>query len=493
MPDKAPAAPGAEGRRQRFGDLGTAIGLLIVAWTWVLASFPLKDNSFLTHLATGRIILDEGSVPSTDPYTFTAQGVDWTVQSWLASVIYAVAEQVGGDAGLRILVLVMFGVAGALLWRLSAPADSILVRISIVTVALIVASDVWSERPYMAGVIGLSIVWLALDGAVRPWVLVPVLWLWANTHGSFPLALLLVLSVLAGQWLDRRRSAHSDTGSTEGHGHALAVLRAVAVGTLVSAIGPLGPRVLIFPLKSFTQSDVFSEIVEWGAPTFEDTPERAFLLLVLAAIAAVTRLGTWRHAVPLIVFVGAGLVAQRNITMALMVIVPVLAAAAPSMGTLTGRSRLPIGPALTAVAAALVLMIGYSSLEGSVTALDPYPERAVAWQHAADPDRAAGNTATPDFVGNLLEVLDGAEGVVFVDDRADMFPSEFFADTRAVARGEARWSAVLDDYDIDVLLWPRTSQLTSLAAEDDAWRVIYADTESVVACRRGAGCEALEA
>ena len=40
---------------------------------------------------------------------------------------------------------------------------------------LFVVSDLWSERPYMVGVIGLSVVWLALEGRVRPWLLVPLL------------------------------------------------------------------------------------------------------------------------------------------------------------------------------------------------------------------------------------------------------------------------------------------------------------------------------
>ena len=62
---------------------------------------PLNDNSFFTHLATGRIILDGGGIPRSDPYTFSAHGASWTVQSWLASVLYAGAEEVGGLTAVR--------------------------------------------------------------------------------------------------------------------------------------------------------------------------------------------------------------------------------------------------------------------------------------------------------------------------------------------------------------------------------------------------------
>ena len=74
--------------------LGGALGVLFVGAGAAIGLRSLADNSFLTHLATGRLILDSGSVPSHDPYTFTAAGEPWTVQSWLASLLYAVAEDV---------------------------------------------------------------------------------------------------------------------------------------------------------------------------------------------------------------------------------------------------------------------------------------------------------------------------------------------------------------------------------------------------------------
>ena len=39
----------------------------------------LSDNSFLTHLTTGRQILD-GHIPHADPYSYTRAGTPWVVQ-----------------------------------------------------------------------------------------------------------------------------------------------------------------------------------------------------------------------------------------------------------------------------------------------------------------------------------------------------------------------------------------------------------------------------
>ena len=54
-----------------------------------------------------------------------------------------------------------------------------------------------------------------------------------------------------------------------------------------------------------------------------------------------------------------------------------------------------------------------------------------------------------------------------------------------------RWSQVLDDHDIGVALWARSSTVTSLLAQDEEWRVVFADLDSIVACRRGPACDRL--
>ena len=68
------------------------MGLVGAAAAFV-ASRPLTDNSFLTHLATGRLILADG-VPAENPFLFT--GTSFPVPSWWWSVLLA-----GRRGGLR--------------------------------------------------------------------------------------------------------------------------------------------------------------------------------------------------------------------------------------------------------------------------------------------------------------------------------------------------------------------------------------------------------
>ena len=84
-------------------DLAFLIGAGFVLWGLYIGLGQISDNSFFTHLATGRLILHDG-IPRHDPYSFTAAGEPWVVQSWLASWLYGFVDSWWGPAGLRVLM-----------------------------------------------------------------------------------------------------------------------------------------------------------------------------------------------------------------------------------------------------------------------------------------------------------------------------------------------------------------------------------------------------
>src|SRR3954464_15697066 len=56
----------------------------------------IHDNGTFTHLRTGIDMANTGAIPRTDPYSFTARGHAWTVQSWLPEWTYGWAYRIGG-------------------------------------------------------------------------------------------------------------------------------------------------------------------------------------------------------------------------------------------------------------------------------------------------------------------------------------------------------------------------------------------------------------
>lgn len=457
----------------RAPSLAAALGALVALVGMVIGTAPLSDNSFFTHLATGRLILDRGGVPTVDPYTFTALGEPWTVQSWLPSWLYASTEALGGAIGLRWLVGGISTLLALLAWRLLRPAASPLVRLALAGLFLAVGGDLWSARPLLVGLCALAVTILVVEGGARPWVLLPIGWIWANSHGSFPLGLVYLVVVVVGARLDGgslREPLHASGWLTGG----------LAAGT----VGPLGLGALTFPLELLGRQDVLDHVVEWQAPTFASLGERAFLLQLMLAVVALARRPTYRMGLVTAVFGGAALLGQRNIVIASLVLLPELARAAPVVGRLRseGHQRAAAGLLLLAVtlgAVALAERRAQPNFE-----LAAYPVDALAFIESQDLDLERHHLAAPDVVGNLRELIEGPSGTVFFDDRFDLFDASVSADHLVLTQLGTTTRSVLDAYKIDLALWPRGSPVAQWLLADDGWRPLYADDAWVLSCRR---------
>ena len=149
-----------------------------------IGAAALGDNSFFTHLTTGRYILENG-FPSSDVYSFTAPGERWVVQSWLVSVVYGVLDRVVGLVGIRAFSAVLTGTVAGIMWTLTRPAKGLVTHLAICVVGTTLGATIWAPRPLMVGLVLLGIT-LLVARRLPPWVLVPVFWLWVNSHGSFP-------------------------------------------------------------------------------------------------------------------------------------------------------------------------------------------------------------------------------------------------------------------------------------------------------------------
>src|SRR3546814_549276 len=239
----------------------------------------------------------------------------------------------------------------------------------------------------MVGVIGVGLVWLALDGAIPWWTMVPMLWVWGNTHGSFLFAGGLVVAVLVGGALDRGRSGWRQIPQNE-----VRVAGAVLAGTILVAAGPLGFRALTFPLTALRNSDVFGLVTEWQAPRFRLASELAFLGLVTLTLVLLARQRTtWRTIVPTVAFIAAALYAQRNIVMATVVLVAACEQTAPALGTLRSGDRPRGGRPIAVVIAVLFLLAVANTLLTPAGPVDDYAARPLPWLGAGAPEGRLGN------------------------------------------------------------------------------------------------------
>lgn len=455
--------------------LERSLGVLLAMVGFVVGAAVLTDNSLLTHIATGELILERGSVPSTDPYSATARGEPWTVQSWLVSVLYAVVHGAAGPAGLRILHGFVAAAVAVGVWVLVSPARQVVTRTGLAMIPIGVGLTFWSPRPLMFGLLGVVAVLLALRGLLPPWMMVPVMWVWVNSHGSFPLAVVLIGAVVVGAGLDDKRWP-----SAEGR-----VLAWTVGGTLAGALNPIGPAILWFPIQMLGRREALQGVLEWSAPQFKSVGEWLFLALVPLLVLAATRGARGRELVPGLVVLAAGLLAIRNINVASIVVVAAIAPALTDLvGSADGAERGIIARAAAASGAVgLVVAVAAVAVAPGFD-LDAYPiEEVEALERqdlVADPDVRLVHR---DGVGNYLTFRYGPSAAVFIDDRFDFYPLEITADHLDLLEG-GDVGEILDRRKADVVLWEADGSLAHWLRASDRWDVVLEGEFWVVACRR---------
>ena len=443
----------------------------------------IGDNSALLHIRTGIDMARGSGIPRADTYSFTAHGHAWVVQSWLAEMAYGWAVRLGG-AHLLMLLQGALVAAVTLLMSLRARAGSSLRTLAAATIAFGVLVEGISPRPLLVGLLCLALMVTILERGWSPWWQVPVVWVWVNSHGSFPLGVAWLCLVGAGAAIDRREAPRRE----------LRHLGAFMVGLVVAAVNPLGPRLLAFPLAVRDKQVIFKTIVEWKSPNFQSASgivTLAFLTLAVVVLIR-ARLG-WADALPVAFFVAISLFAVRNLAPAAVVLAPALGRALrPDRGDgtpadTTGRLRIgrrPVDRAFAVVLAVVGLGLVAYSFSAPAYDLHNYPVRLVTRAQAAGWFAAPHRVAEQDWVGDYVAARFGSHARVFIDDRYDMYPVDVSQAYEALLHGSPGSAAVLGRFDIDVVLWDDHQPLVQIL-QVAGWHQIDQDGHWVLLQRPG--------
>jgi hypothetical protein len=461
--------------------MATLFTLAFAIGGWRTGFTRLSDNSFLWHLRTGRWILEHG-IPRQDIYSFTAAGTDWVAQSWLAEVLYGLLDRAFGPVGVRVLGALTGGLIAALSYRLALRLSRDRLRALGLTLGAIGASfTLWSERPLFLGILALvGLLWVVEvpDGALgrRPLIAIPVLmWLWINVHGTFALGFTYIGLHLAGRWLD---------GALPWRGRERDLLRATLVALAVCMVNPYGPALLLFPIELLRRGDILKDVVEWSSPNFrtiQGVTFAAWLALFFACLTLSGRRPSRRDVVVTVPFLLLALWAQRNISVAPLVGLPVVAravAARQPRPELVGALNRPLGVLVVAFG----LLLTAQAVAAPNFDVSGYPVKAM---RAVEAKGLLGRRLlTNDNWGGYLIARWWPDQSVFIDDRYDMYPVTITNAFVRVLRLEPGWEKVLDRYDIEVVLWKRDHPVTGFLERDPGWQRVYRDRLAVVFLRR---------
>lgn len=456
----------------------------------LIANLPTVDLAY--HVRAGGLAIDGGAIPTTDSFTFTAAGQAWLNQQWGAQVALAAAHRLAGWTGLVLLRAALVGLTFGLVF-LAARQRGATVRVAagLTLGAFVLSAVTLGLRPQLFGMALFALTLLLVVGRrsspLRIWLVVPVVLLWANVHGSF----FLGIGLLGLAWLE---DLHDRVAAPH---RALAVAVAAAAASLLN---PFGIGVWQYATGISTNPLVTGRITEWQ-PTSLRSPEGlafyASALLVAALLARRARPTPWPALLWLAAFFGIAAFAVRGLAwwplVAAVVVAGLLAGPAASPASeagLRGRDR-PRRVNLAVAGAIVVAGIG----------LLP------AWR-PVDPDLGAPagvvGTAPPGITAALRGIVEPGDRLfnpqpwgswfelalpgtpVFVDSRIELFPPAVWDGYDAVTDGLDGWAAELDRWGVTIVVAADRLGRIPLAgrlAADPAWREVHADADGRVFVR----------
>ena len=465
-----------------------AVGLLtgvlyLVFFGFGFASFT--DPDYFWHLETGEQIVRTLSIPRHDVFSFTANGTPLLDHQWLSeAAIYLSVRGLGYAVTLGLFVaitLASFGLMQRLLLRIGTPPGAAL---GLVALAMLISAPFWTVRPQLLSWFLLAVFVNTLVGRTKtPWVLVPLVALWANLH----LGYIVGLGVVTLWFLSRAWERLSGDREIDLRWPALFVAACFAASLLnPNGYVPIERSLSYLP---FVSSDVSAQgISELESPDFSQ-PIHLPLLAGILVLIGLTMAGRVRDRFVLLLAIAFTAMALQVARYQPLFAIAYLPAAGLAAKELLSRERRPGAPARSTLnwallaVAAIAVLVAIPQLPGAQVHREPitdgrtmYPAEALAWVQEHRPD---ANVYTTHMWGGYFINSLYPDGHVYIDGRSDMYGGQRFEDYRAIINADEGWQALLESSGADTVVLLRTERAAVALRDAEGWslalRTPYAD------------------
>jgi hypothetical protein len=502
----------------------------LVTWITFLAIFAMAakvsvDSDTWWHLRAGQWIVENGTIPQNDVFSYTRSGADWRYPGWLVEVPMALIYRAAGPGGLNLWTAAMVTLAFIFLWQ--ALSGGVFLRAFVTILAAAASGVYWAARPHLVTfLLAAVIIWLLeryrwsepgdRGASARLWWLPVLMVLWANSHGGFIVGFILLGTYLFSNlvdWLtnkltaDRRRltqigkleleNIRVHQRPTSCRQSAVKIIHLCLIGLamlLAVCLNPSGPGMLLYPFKTVSIGALGTYIQEWLPPDFHLRSVQPFIWLLLLTFGAV---GISRRRLALSDFLLAAgfaylsFMAARNIALfALAAPVVLTRHAEPIADTFARRFGLrsgagPTSPLLTRLNRILLAVVVLAAIVKAGAALPleanlaeirkTMPVEAVNFIKSTRPPGKLFNSYN--WGGYLLWELPGYP--VFIDGRTDLYDDELVNEWLRVVRAEEGWEEVLDRWEVRLVLLEPGMPVVRLLEEDN-WELVYEDEVAVM-------------
>jgi len=252
--------------------------LTLVSLTLVTQPYAIiRDGDTGWHLAAGHDILTRGHVPTTDPFSYTAQDYPWMNLAWGWDALATLIEQAGGLYAVCAFSVLLYALGVALAGAMAITTRSrfFAVCLWMIPILPVLLNAVYARPGVVAGVLGLILLWLIQSPRRSLWgtcmLSACIGAAWVNLHGSFPVAFTLF-------------AAYGGAALIRHDWPAVTAITAMTVSySLGLCLNPYGWQVITAILLTL-QGNSQQMISEWASPFA--SPETRWMVVPLLLMAA---------------------------------------------------------------------------------------------------------------------------------------------------------------------------------------------------------------
>ncbi len=169
------------------------------------------DGDLGRHITLGDYVLSSGTIPTSDPFSFSKLGDPLTPHEWLADVLFSLAHKIAGLNGVVWLTALVLAVSFWLVYKHSLNLSNMSVLAVLACIVGAAAGSIhWLTRPHIFTILLTSIWTSELEkvkiGLKKGWVLFPVMMVvWTNLHGAFIAGLVIWGVVFLGELFEEQK------------------------------------------------------------------------------------------------------------------------------------------------------------------------------------------------------------------------------------------------------------------------------------------------
>lgn len=461
-----------------------------------LSGSGITDPDYYWHVAYGEWILRQGTLPTTDLWSWTFAGHEYRLTQWLGEVFMGLANQAAGTLGTSALAALLVTLAIAASYR--AARHCLDNRLAALAVAIGCNAMLVSLacRPHQFTHLGLALLtWIvaAYQAGNRRalWGLPPLFAAWVNFHGGYAFGLFYLGAVAA--CLAAESYMQRDIARIRHFVMPLVGFSVLAL--LATLLNPYGWGAWRYAVEIASLQSSSAGIVEEWAATSVKTEVGLNYFAVTASMFACMALSSKRPPVSnvllALVLVAIGWSAVRLSLMATVLMVPLLAAALRGTAfyslAFDGASRrydrtVGLGTALaivvgTAAASTGIAMVDKTT-ERHVAAKMPVAEGQFIEAHAL----GGGKVLNPPEIGGYLIRKHGLR--VSLDTRLDLYGDRALFEWLFASRGADGWRDYIARHDPDLVIIGNPATLRSLLTESGLYRPVFEGPSYTVLVRQ---------